>query len=450
MLAISTTHPGAIPGALAPIPATPLGRARGLALAGSLLVGVFVIGFGVWATYAPLESASVGPGTVESESSRKTVQHLEGGIIGQILVHDGDEVRTGQVLLRLDETKARTTLEALQGQLWDALAREARLVAERDGQSKVEFPERLTSQAASNPAIAQVIAGQQKIFETRRSLLQSKTDVIRQRIAQVREEIVGLKAQEAAAHKRVGFANEEMSGIKTLLEKGLERKPRKLQLDRDIAEMEGKRGEMQAAIARANQTIAESEVTILNQQNDTANEVANDLRDTQKKIHELSEQIQAARDVLARIDIKAPQDGVVTDMKVHTIGGVIQQGEALMDLVPKEDKLIVKVQVKPEDINVVRAGLDAHVRFTPYKQRRTPPIEGKVIYVSADKLVDKKTNASYYEAKIRMSEAELEKEKVELVPGMPAEAMIKTGETTVALYALSPVLDGFHRAFREK
>jgi HlyD family secretion protein len=449
MLAISTTVSGAPP-ALRPVPATPMGNARGLALAGSLLVSVFVIGFGFWSAYAPLESAAVGPGTVESESSRKTVQHLEGGIIGKILVKDGDEVTAGQVLIRLDDTKPRTTLEALQGQLWDAHAREARLIAERDGQPTIVFPPALTSLAGSNPAVAQVIAGQQKIFETRRSLLQSKTDVIKQRIAQVREEIVGLQAQEASARRRVSLANEEMSGIKTLLEKGLERKPRKLQLDRDIAEMEGKRGEMQAQIARANQTIAESEVSILSQQNDTQNEVANDLRDTQKKIHELSEQIQAARDVLARIEVKAPQDGVVTDMKVHTIGGVIQQGEPLMDLVPKEDKLIVKVQVKPEDINVVHPGLDAHVRFTPYKQRRTPPIEGKVIYVSADKLTDKKTNASYYEAKIRMDEEKLAQEKVELVPGMPAESMIKTGESTVAMYALSPVLDGFYRAFREK
>src|SRR5689334_10835049 len=262
MIAIGTTVPGAVQ-ALRPVPPTPMTAARGLILGGSLLVSVFVVGFGAWSAYAPLESAAQGPGTIESESSRKTVQHLEGGIIGQILVKDGDQVSAGQVLLRLDDTKARTSLEALQGQLWDAKAREARLIAERDGQPKIVFPESLTSQAASNPAIALVIAGQQKIFETRRSLQTSKIDVIKQRINQVREEILGYKAQEAAAHKRVALAQEEMSGIKILLDKGLERKPRKLQLDRDIAEMEGKRGEMIAQIARANQTIAESEVNIL-------------------------------------------------------------------------------------------------------------------------------------------------------------------------------------------
>jgi HlyD family secretion protein len=445
MLAIGTT----VPGALAPVPATPLGRARGLVLAGSTLVGVFVIGFGVWATYAPLESAAVGPGTVEAETSRKTVQHLEGGIIGQILVKDGDEVTAGQTLIRLDDTKSRTTLAALRGQYWDALAREARLIAERDAHEQIRLPDALLSQIG-DPAVAQVIAGQQKIFETRRTLLGSKTEMIKQRIGQVQEEIVGLKAQEVATTKRVKLAQEEMTGLRALVEKGLERKPRMLQLDRDIAEMEGKRGELVASIARAHQTIAESQVNILNIQNDTQNEVANDLRDTQKKIHELTEQMQAARDVLARVEVKAPQDGIVTDLKVHTLGGVIQQGEPLLDLVPKEDRLVVTVQVRPEDINVVHAGLPTHVRFTPYKQRRTPPIDGMVTYVSADKLVDKKTNQSYYEAKVRIDEQMLKDENVELIPGMPAEAMIKTGESTVALYALSPVLDGFRRAFREK
>jgi HlyD family secretion protein len=431
------------------VPSTPFHRARGLVAAGTACVAIFIIGFGVWATYAPLESAAVASGTVESESSRKTVQHLEGGIIGAILVKDGDAVVEGQPLIRLDDTKARTTLMALEGQLWDAEAREARLLAERDALPQITLPERLAAEA-SNPAVALVIAGQQKIFETRRSLFESKVALIHQRILQVREEIVGLKAQEVAATKRVSLANEEMSGLKLLVDKGLERKPRLLQLQRDVAEMEGKRGETLAQIARAQQTIAESEVSIINQQNDTANEVANDLRDTQKKIHELSEQIQAARDVLARIDVKSPQDGVVTDLKVHTPGGVIQQGEPLLDLVPQQDRLIVTAELKPEDINVVHPGLPASVRFTPYKQRRTPPIDGTVIYVSADKLVDKKTNQSYYAAKIRVDEKMLNDEKVDLIPGMPAEVMVKTGVTTVGLYALSPILDSFHRAFREK
>src|SRR6266404_342776 len=375
------------------VPATPLPRIRGLVLAGSALAAVFVFGAGLWAAYAPLESAAHATGVVEVASSRKTVQHLEGGIVGAILVHDGERVAAGQPLIRLDDTKARTTLAALQGQYWDTLASEARFIAE----------------------------------------------------------IVGLRAQENAARERVALINEEIAGIRELLAKGLERKPRLLSLQRDLAEIGGKRGETMAAIARAQQTIAESQVTILNQQNDMQNEVAGSLRDAQKKLHELREQMQAASDVLARIEVRAPEDGIVTDLHVHTPGGVVSAGEPLLDLVPPEARLVVSAQIRPEDIDAVRAGLPALIRLTPYKQRRTPMLEGTVDYLSADRLVDKHTNQPYYAAKIRVDEVQLRNlADVEMIPGMPAEVMIKTGKTTVAMYALSPVLDSFHRAFHEK
>jgi HlyD family secretion protein len=432
------------------IPESPLRMARGIAIAGLATVVLFIGVFGVWSIFAPLESAAMGPGVIESESSRKTIQHLEGGIIGQILVKDGDAVHAGQTLIRLDDTKPRTTLAALQGQFWDARAREARLIAERDGHAAIAWPAELEPQKA-NPAVTQIVAGQQRIFTTRRELFDSKRKVIEQRIAQVKEEIAGYRAQEAAARQRIALITEEIKGVKELADKGLERKPRLLQLQRDLADIEGQRGELTAQIAKAQQTIAESEVQIINQQNDTQNDVATQLRETQQKIHELTEQMQAASDVLGRIEVKAPQDGVVTDLKVHTPGGVIQAGEPLMDLVPAEDKLIVTVQVQPDDIDQVREGLSAHVRLLAYRQRRTPEIDGKVIYVSADRLTDKRTNQPYYAAKVRLDAGELEKLRgeVEPYPGMPAEVMIQTGETTAALYALSPILDSFHRAFRE-
>ena len=429
---------------------SPMPHIRRLAVGGSLLVGVFVLGAGTWAAVAPLESAAHAPGVVEVESSRKTVQHLEGGIIGAILVRDGQKVVAGQPLIRLDDTKARTSLRALQGQLWDAKAAEARLIAERDGAAAPDYPGELADQI-DNSDIARVVAGQNKIFQTRRTLQQSKTALIKQRIAETEEEIKGLRAQVASDTTRVGLINEEISGLRQLLDKGLERKPHLLQLQRDLAEIEGKRGDTLAQIARAEQSIVESQVTIVNQENDRQNEVAESLRDTQKKIHELTEQIQAATDVLARIEVKAPEEGIVTDLKVHTPGGVVTAGEPLLDLVPPEDHLIVSAQVRPEDINTVHAGLPAWVRLTPYKQRRTPPLEGKVEYVSADRLVDKHTNQPYYAAKIRVDEAKLKEViGVEMIPGMPAEVSIKTGEQTVAMYALSPVLDSFRRAFREQ
>ncbi len=432
------------------VPASPISTVRGLAVAGCAAVAIFIGGFGVWAAYAPLESAAMGPGVIEAASNRKTIQHLEGGIVGKILVRDGDEVAAGQTLIRLDDTKARTTRAALQGQLGDALAREARLLAERDGEAAVAWPARLVETAA--PGAQQIVAGQQKIFDTRRMLTKSKTDLINQRIAQVNEEVVGLQAQEAAMKKSLAYINEEMVGIKQLLAKGLERKPRALQLSREQAEIDGRRGELAAQIAKAQQTIAESRVQILNLQNDIASEGAKDLRETQQKIHELGEQIEAASAVLARVEVKAPEAGTVTDLKVKTPGGVIQAGEPLMDLVPKQDQLIVTVEVRPEDINVVHPGLPAQVHLIPYKSRRVPPIEGEVTYVSADRLVDKKTGRPYYAAKVKLSEEKLAElaGEVQLVPGMPGEVMIKTGHSTVAMYALSPILDSFHRAARER
>ena len=446
-MSMITIHPAAPP----TVPANPLARARELVLAGTALVGIFVIGFGTWSAMAPLESAAIAMGSVVSESSRKTVQHLEGGIIREIRVHDGDAVRAGQILVRLEDTKARTTLETLEGQLWDAKAREARLVSERDGADQIAFPPELVPDDAA-PTLAAALSGQQKIFETRRMLQDSKIAAIHERINQVNAEIGGHEAEVVGLHKRTVLLQEEIAGIRELVSKGLERKPRLLQLERDMAEMEGKIGDTTAQIARAKQSIAEAEVDILSLRNDRQKEIADELRETQKKRHELQEQALAAADVLARTEVKAPESGVVTDLHVHTPGGVVAAGEVLLDLVPDADRLVVEAQVRPEDIDRVHEGLAAQVRLLPYKQRRTPPIDATVIYVSADRLVDKHTNLPYYAAKLRVDEAALAAlgDDVKMVPGMPSEAMIKTGVSTVAIYALSPILDSFHRAFREK
>jgi HlyD family secretion protein len=433
------------------VPATPLARTRELVVAGSALIGIFVIGFGTWAAMAPLESAAIAPGTVVSESSRKTVQHLEGGIIAAILVHDGDAVTAGQTLIRLDDTKPRTTLVALRGQLWDAKAREARLIAERDGAAQISFPPDLLAEQGE-PAVTAALSGQQKIFDTRRSLQQSKVGAINERINQVHEEITGHQSEVTALGQRVALLQDEIGGVKELVARGLERRPRLLQLQRDLAEMEGKRGDTLAQIARAKQTIAESEIDILSVQNDRQKDVADELRETQKKEHELAEQSQAAADVLARTDVRSPENGTITDLRVHTPGGVINPGEALLDLVPQADRLVIEAQVRPEDIDRVHEGLAAQVRLLPYKQRRTPPLDATVIYVSADRFTDKRTDRSYYTVKLRVDEKEMAAldGEVKMMPGMPSEAMIKTGEMTVAAYALSPILDSFHRAFREK
>jgi HlyD family secretion protein len=425
-------------------------RLRGITWTGNVLAFGFVVGLGTWSAYAPLESAAIAIGTLESESSRKTIQHLEGGIIKEILVADGDVVRAGQTLISLEDTKARAEAQSLQGQLWEAMAREARLQAEQHGEEQVSFPAKLEMAQYVSQSVADVLAGQQAIFETRRQVFQSQAAVNREKRSQVEKEIEGLRAQESAASRRIEIVREEAATVAMLVNKGLERRPRLLNLEREMADIEGRRGEIVAQISRAGQVINESQATLLKLENDRQNEIAQSLREVQNQIFQIRERLQAADDQLSRTAVKAPQDGVVTDLRIHTRGGVIGAGAPLMDLVPRQDRLIVIARVRPEDIDVVRPGLSADVNLLPYNQRRVPRLHGTVTHVSADRLVDKRTDQPYYATKIRVQDpSSAGIDGVQIIPGMPAQVFIKTGRGTVALYALSPLLDSFHSAFRE-
>ena len=426
-----------------PAPLTPRSRLLGVTWAGNLLVGCFVLGFGTWSTFAPLQSAAIAIGAVESESSRKTIQHLEGGIIREILVADGDVVRSGQTLISLDDTKARSEVDSLQGQMWDATAREARLLAEQQGEERVSFP------SNESPAAAAVLARQKDIFETRRQVFQSQVAVIREKRSQVEREIVGLKAQADASAQRAAIVREEAAMVAELVSKGLERRPRYLNLQRETADIDGRRGEIAAQISRAEQVISESQATLLKLESDRQNEIAQSLREAQNQIFQLRERLRAADDQLSRTQVKAPEDGVITELRVHTPGGVIGAGVPLMDLVPLQDRLIVTARVRPEDIDVVRPGLKADVHLLPYNQRRVPRLEGIVTQVSADRLVDKRTDQPYYAAKIRVQDPRVTEGRDQIIPGMPTQVFIKTGHGSVALYALRPLLDSFDNAFRE-
>jgi HlyD family secretion protein len=431
---------------LPPPSGTPFQRMRLLAIGAFGVVAVFVIGFGFWATFAPLESAAIAGGAVEAESSRKTIQHLEGGIVGRILVRDGDEVVAGQPLILLDDTRAKASVRVLQGQLWETQAQEARLQAERDMAQNIKFP----PLPGSDPEAAEVIAGQIKIFNTRRKFHLSQIEVIQRRKAQTEREITALGFQRDAAVKRAAIIKKELATVGSMVAKGLQTRQRLLQLQREEAENDGRLGDTLAQISRAEQEIGESQAMILKLESDRQTEIAQSLRDTQAQIYELLERIQAANDVLSRTAVRAPEAGTITDLRIHTPGGVVVAGEPLMDLVPRQDRLIVLAQVKPEDIDLVRPGLEAHVRLLAYKHRRVPPVDGFVTYVSADRLIDKETEQSYYLARVRVDDASLrELPNVQMMPGMPAEVLIRTGEFTVAYYMLRPLLESFNRAFRE-
>ena len=383
-------------------------------------------------------------------SSRKTIQHLEGGIVREILVADGDVVHAGQTLISLEDTKARAEAESLQGQLWDATAREARLQAEQRGEERMSFPAKLEAAQKASPSLAAVLAGQQSIFETRRQVFRSQVAVNRDRRAQVEKEIEGLMAQQGAASKRIEIVGEEADTVSMLVSKGLERRPRLLSLQREKADIEGRRGEIVAQISRAEQVINELQATLIKLENDRQNEIAQSLREVQSQIFQIRERLQAADDQLLRTAVKAPEDGVVTDLRIHTPGGVVGAGAPLLDLVPRQDRLVVTARVRPEDIDVVRPGLSADVNLLPYNQRRVPRLKGIVTRVSADRLVDKRTDQPYYATKIRVQDPLVaEIDGIRIIPGMPAQVFIKTGRGTVALYALKPLLDSFNNAFHE-
>ncbi len=437
--------------AILPPPAgTPFRRLRGLTVSAFSVVALFVVGFILWAIFAPLESAAIAGGEVEAETSRKTIQHLEGGIVAQILVRDGDQVVAGQPLVRLDDTRARASAQVLQSQRREAEALEARLEAERDASDSILFPPALAAAAATDRELAETMAGQVNIFETRRRLQLSRIDVISQRKAQTREEIAALNFQADAARTRAAIIKEELATVQGMVTKGLQTRVRLLQLEREQAEINGRLGDTLAQVARAEQAIGELEAMILQLKSDHDTEVAQLLRETQAKAVEVGEKVEAAREVLSRTVVRAPEDGTITDLRIHTIGGVIAAGEPLLDLVPRQDKLIVRALIKPEDIDIVRAGLDARVRLLAYKHRRVPPVDGTLIYVSADRVIDPETQHAFYTARVRIDEASLKSmPSVEVLPGMPAEVMINTGVYTVGYYMLRPLFESFNRAFRE-
>jgi len=414
-----------------------------------IIVLVFFCGIGTWAAFAPLDSAAIAPGKVTVASNRKTVQHLEGGIIRELRVKEGDALEAGQVIIRLDDTQTRANLELLSSRQDTLLAREARLIAERDGAAAIEFPPSLMSRRGE-AAVAKLLAGEQAVFAARRRAIQGRVDIFRKRIVQLGEEIGSLEAQVDAEDRQLALVAEEQDSVATLVSKGLMDKTRLLSLKRAAARLEGSRGEHQGLIARAEQRIGETELQIIDLENSSLNEAVSTLREVQSQLVESGQRLRAAEDILARTEIRAPQTGVVMGLNVHTETGVIAPGQRLLDILPKDDTLVIEAEINPNDIDVVRVGLTAQVRLTAFKQRNTPPLEGEVTRVSADSFTHERTGATYFLARITIDPAERDKvDGGELYPGMPAEVMIVTGKQTAFEYFLTPVTDSFRRAFRE-
>jgi len=417
---------------------------------GCVIIALFFGALGGWAALAPLESAAIAPGEVTIDTNRKTIQHLEGGIIGKILVRDGDIVAAGQVLIRLEKIQSHAELELLQGRHITASAIEARLIAERDGRMEVSFPEWLLDRL-EEPKVIDTVAGQMNIFASRQESLDHQTKILLQRIAQFEEEITGLEGLIAAENVQLKLIAEEIKDVRHLVELGLARRPRLLALEREVAALEGQRSQNLAGIARARQSILETELRISELHTELVNEVVQLLSETQAELFDLMDRIRASGDKLIRTEVRAPIGGIIVNLQVHTPGGVIAPGAPLLDIVPSDDPLVIEARIDPGDIDVVRPGLDAQVRITAFSQRNMTPIPGIVTYVSADRLDDERTGIGYYVARIKLAEKDIAEALLgaELQPGMQAEVMIATGARTALEAIISPLSSSFNRAFRE-
>ena len=419
-------------------------------MTGFAIIAVFFGGLGVWAVVAPLESAAIAAGTVIVDTNRKTIQHLEGGIVSEILVRDGDKITPGQVLIRLDETRPRSTLDLLQGRRLAASALEARLAAERDGRAEIIFPRNLLDRL-SDPNLVKISDGQVNIFKARRKALSGQVAIHGQRIAQIAEEIKGLKGQIKAENDQLELINDEIRDVSHLVEKGYARKTRLRALQRRLSEIKGSRAHNRAQIARAKQSIGESNIRIADLRTGMLNDVVVQLREVQSELFDLAERIRAAEDVLRRTEIRAPQAGTVVGLQVHTVGGVIGPGTPLLDIVPSGDRLVIEAHVDPMDIDVVHPGLTAQVRITAFNARNIEPLKGRVMSVSADRLIDEHSGQPYYLIRVEITRDPAKvMDRATLYPGMSAEVMIVTGTRTALEYIVKPITTGLNRAFREQ
>lgn len=402
-----------------------------------------------WAGLTRIDGAVVSQGSLVVDSSVKKIQHQTGGVVGEIDVREGGHVNAGDVVVRLDDTIPRANLAIVAKSLDEVSARIARLEAERDNLDRVVFPDDMNRRVLDRE-LQRTMEGEQGLFSLRRAAREGQKAQLRERITQLGQEISGILAQIDAKAKEVALIRRELDGVRELYKKNLIQVTRLTALEREEARLEGERAALVANAAQARGKVAETQLQIIQVDQDLRSEVAKELRELQGKSAELVERRVAAQDQLQRVDIRAPLSGTVHQLAVHTVGGVVQPGEAMMLVVPDDEGLAVEVKVAPQDIDHLHLGQRANLRFSAFNQRTTPEIEGEVSLISADATVDQRTGASYYVVRLQVPPAQLERlGPVKLIAGMPVEAFIMTGQRSLASYLMKPVAEQMGRAFRQ-
>jgi len=419
---------------------------------GTAIVVFILFGIGGWAATMELGGAVVAQGSLVVDSNVKKVQHLSGGIVKEIRVREGDHVKAGEVLVRLDETQTKAANSVVTKNLDELTAQQARLEAERDGADHIDFPPALIGQGRDPSSdVARTMIAEQKLFELRQQSRDGKKGQLKERISQLKEEIRGDIGQTASKEREIELINKELEGVRALQAKDLVPLSRLTALERDAARIEGERGQLIAATAQAKGKITETELQIIQIDQDLRSEVGKELSETRSKISEFVERKVATADQLKRIDIRAPQNGIVQQLTVHTVGGIVAAGDVIMLIVPDTDTLTVEVKIAPQDIDQLYLGQTATLRFTAFNARTTPEIDGKVTLISADITQDQRSGISYYIARISLDVSDIARlGEVKLIPGMPVVAFIKTSERTMLSYLTKPLRDQAERAFKEK
>lgn len=431
-------------------PAAVPSDARPAILAGLLVVGITFVGFGGWAASAPLSSGAMGIGSVVFEGRRQVVQHLEGGIVAEIRVREGDIVEQGEMLVRLDPTQTVSRVTRIQNQLLTNQAQAARLRAEAANLTEINFPDNLLEREGE-ASVAEVLQRERTIFEERQRSLKGQLELLEQKAIQLSREIEGLNAQEEGNAEQIVLVNREIEDLRPLLESGLVQRPRVTSLQREAARLRGANGEIAARRARANEGIAEARLQAEQTLQRFREEVVSLLRETENQISDLQQQLVSAIDILNRIEIHAPQSGIAQNVAVTTVGSVIQPGEALLEIAPMSDRLMVEARVAPQDIDSVSTGQQAEVRLSALNLRRTPAVFGTVLTVSGDKIVDSRLQTEYFLVQVNVPPEELTKLGDQRIQaGMPAEVVFPTGERTLLDYIVKPLTDALARGLQER
>ncbi|MCS3472576.1 epimerase transport system membrane fusion protein [Pseudomonas sp. JUb42] len=425
----------------------PTSDAKSRRIGYTIIFVVFGI-FGTWAAVAPLDSAVNAPGVVTVQTYRKTVQHLEGGIVKELLVHDGDTVKAGDPLIVLDDSQVRAEYEINRGQLVAAKATEARLRAERDGKTSIDFSDMIEH---DTPRGKEAQATETQVFNARRNARLGEISVLQERVGQLNEQIKGLGAMISTKNNLGKSYNGEIKELSDLLAQGFVDKQRLLDQQRKLDMLKSEIADHDSTITKTRLQINETQLQILQRNKDFNSDVVKQLAETQTKVYDLQERVAAYQDRLSRVVIRAPDDGMVIGMTVHTVGGIVRAATPLLDIVPSVSDLIVEVHVQPVDIDRIAIGKPAKIRFSAFNATTTPEIEGEVIQISADRLTDERTGAPYYLARLRVTaEGEKKLGDRKLVPGMPGDAMIVTGSRTMLQYILQPARNAITESMIEE